>query len=248
MPALFSLGQKTALQAIQQQLHPRELLLAYLDDVYAVVQPDRVRAVYDIMAHHLHTHTREFGMRPASPHRTWTHWAPMCGLAAAPCQANSKGSPSSAHQWEPPSTWPNNFNTPPRATKASSNASQLWMIYRLPGYCSCFVRAPAATTSSAPPPRNSHKSSHYATTQQWQHVCKLCSASPTSQQPVCPSAASILSIMCRHVPSPQSSAPRADRSNPPNFPVCRPNPTSNPSSNRRSQCVAHRRLAPTSMV
>ena len=58
MPALFSLGQRAALQAIQRRLNPTELLLAYLDDVYAVVSPDRVREVYDLMAHELHAHTR----------------------------------------------------------------------------------------------------------------------------------------------------------------------------------------------
>ena len=40
MPALFFLGQRAALQAIQQQLQPDELLLAYLDDMYAVVPPE----------------------------------------------------------------------------------------------------------------------------------------------------------------------------------------------------------------
>ena len=43
-------------QAIQSQLKPNELLLAYLDDLYAVVQPDRVRAVYDLMAHEFFQH------------------------------------------------------------------------------------------------------------------------------------------------------------------------------------------------
>ncbi|CAK9094013.1 132 kDa protein, partial [Durusdinium trenchii] len=46
---------RAALQAIQEQLHPNELLLAYLDDVYAVVPPTRVREVYDVMAHELHS-------------------------------------------------------------------------------------------------------------------------------------------------------------------------------------------------
>lgn len=57
MPALFSLGQKGALQAIQRQLHPTELLLAFLDDIYAVVMPGRARTVYDITAHELSTRT-----------------------------------------------------------------------------------------------------------------------------------------------------------------------------------------------
>ena len=58
MPALFSLGQSRAVQAIHSQLHPTEMLLAYLDDIYAVVAPDRVRTVYDVMANELRTHTR----------------------------------------------------------------------------------------------------------------------------------------------------------------------------------------------
>ena len=58
MLALFSLGQMAALQAIQDQLRPDELLLAYLDDIYAVVPPARVREVYGIMANQLLRRTR----------------------------------------------------------------------------------------------------------------------------------------------------------------------------------------------
>lgn len=58
MPALFSLGQRAALQAIQHRLHLDELLLAYLDDIYAVVPPTRVREVCDLMAHKLNRHTQ----------------------------------------------------------------------------------------------------------------------------------------------------------------------------------------------
>ena len=56
MPALFSIGQHAALAAVQAQLLPGEALHAYLDDVYAVVQPNRVRPVYELLARHLHTH------------------------------------------------------------------------------------------------------------------------------------------------------------------------------------------------
>lgn len=58
MPALFSIGQHAALAAVQAQLLPGEALHAYLDDVYAVVQPNRVRPVYELLARHLHTHAR----------------------------------------------------------------------------------------------------------------------------------------------------------------------------------------------
>ena len=58
MPALFSLGQEPALQAVQAQLQPGEVIYAFLDDIYAVVQPERVRAVYDLLARHLEAHAR----------------------------------------------------------------------------------------------------------------------------------------------------------------------------------------------
>ena len=53
MLALFSLGQKAALQAVQQQLQPGEALYAFLDDVYTIVSPARVRPVFDLLSHHL---------------------------------------------------------------------------------------------------------------------------------------------------------------------------------------------------
>ena len=41
MPLLFSLGQHTALQAVQAQLLPGERVFAYLDDVYVNTTPAR---------------------------------------------------------------------------------------------------------------------------------------------------------------------------------------------------------------
>ena len=58
MPALFSLVQRSALQTIQEHLLPNESLLAFLDDVYVVVPPHRVRPVYDVLAHTLHSQAR----------------------------------------------------------------------------------------------------------------------------------------------------------------------------------------------
>ena len=49
MPFLFSLAIHNALQEVQKQVHPGELLFAYLDDVYAVATPDRVRPIYDLL-------------------------------------------------------------------------------------------------------------------------------------------------------------------------------------------------------
>ena len=56
MPLLFALGQHRALVAIQSELQDGEFLFAYLDDIYAVVPPDRVGAVS--MQQHLWAHCR----------------------------------------------------------------------------------------------------------------------------------------------------------------------------------------------
>ena len=46
MPALFSVGLHTALQHIHSHLHPGEMVFAYLDDVYVLCEPNRVRDVF----------------------------------------------------------------------------------------------------------------------------------------------------------------------------------------------------------
>ena len=46
MPALFSLGQHSALEAIQARLRPSERLMAFLDDIYGKSDPDRSAAVF----------------------------------------------------------------------------------------------------------------------------------------------------------------------------------------------------------
>ena len=53
MPALFSLGQRAALQTVQAELEPGETIFAFLDDIYCILPPERVRPVYDLLAHHL---------------------------------------------------------------------------------------------------------------------------------------------------------------------------------------------------
>ena len=54
MPALFSLGQRAALQSVQAELEAGETIFAFLDDIYCILPPERVRPVYDLLAHHLH--------------------------------------------------------------------------------------------------------------------------------------------------------------------------------------------------
>ena len=58
MPALFALGQRPALREVQRQLAPNEYLMAFLDDIYVAVTPQRVRPVCDLLATHLHHHAR----------------------------------------------------------------------------------------------------------------------------------------------------------------------------------------------
>ena len=50
MPYLFSIGIQGALEEVAATLQPGEQLCAFLDDVYALCQPDRVKAIYDTLA------------------------------------------------------------------------------------------------------------------------------------------------------------------------------------------------------
>ena len=49
MPALFSLAQHEALEAVSTQLGDGESLFAFLDDIYALCKPHRVRAIFDMV-------------------------------------------------------------------------------------------------------------------------------------------------------------------------------------------------------
>ena len=56
MPLLFSLAIHDALQRLKEGLFPRELLFAFLDDVHVVCSPNKVRAVFDLLARELSEH------------------------------------------------------------------------------------------------------------------------------------------------------------------------------------------------
>ena len=58
MPALYSLGQHRALEAVARRLHPTERLFAFLDDLYVVCRPDRVVDVHHILAVELWSHAK----------------------------------------------------------------------------------------------------------------------------------------------------------------------------------------------
>ena len=97
MPALLSLGQKAALHNVQQSRQESERLYAFLDDVYVTITPDRVRPVYDLLAHHLSdrrtspsTPARpEFGTEQGPRRHTSPASAPRFGLATSTCQPRS---------------------------------------------------------------------------------------------------------------------------------------------------------------
>ena len=57
MPALYSLGQHDALDAIKRQLKPDEHLFAYLDDIYVTCQPSRAKEVFLLIEKTLSEHT-----------------------------------------------------------------------------------------------------------------------------------------------------------------------------------------------
>ena len=50
MPAFYALAQHAALTDLQSQLLDGEAIFAFLDDVYVVSAPERVRTIYDALA------------------------------------------------------------------------------------------------------------------------------------------------------------------------------------------------------
>ena len=55
MPALLSLGQHSSLVAVQETLQPTKCLMAFLDDIYLVSQPERTAIAHRELGHQLWT-------------------------------------------------------------------------------------------------------------------------------------------------------------------------------------------------
>ena len=53
MPALYALAQHDAIESINAQLLPGEVVMAYLDDIYAVCSPDRAVDIFAIVRREL---------------------------------------------------------------------------------------------------------------------------------------------------------------------------------------------------
>ena len=58
MPALFALGQHPALEAVQGTLRVGEAIFAFLDDIYIISPPERVRTLFDATAAALWQHAK----------------------------------------------------------------------------------------------------------------------------------------------------------------------------------------------
>ena len=58
MPLLFSIGIQGALEKVADALTPDEQIYAFLDDVYIVCQPDRVRFLFDLLAESINVATQ----------------------------------------------------------------------------------------------------------------------------------------------------------------------------------------------
>ena len=58
MPALYALAQHPALAELQGQLLPGEAVFAFLDDIYVVAEPERVRPLLDALSAALWEHAR----------------------------------------------------------------------------------------------------------------------------------------------------------------------------------------------
>ena len=50
MPILFSLGIHDVPEEINRSLSSNELIFAYLDDIYVIAKPGRLRAIYELLA------------------------------------------------------------------------------------------------------------------------------------------------------------------------------------------------------
>ena len=84
MPLLFCVGQRAALEEVQERLRPNERLFAYLDDVHVVSKPDRVGAIYSVLQELLWARIRVHGSK--------TH---VWNQAGQKCARRCRGSPES---------------------------------------------------------------------------------------------------------------------------------------------------------
>ena len=102
MPLLFTLAIHDSLQEVKSLLDPRDVLLAFLDDVYVVSQdPDQVRDAYDLLGDRLSTqagipppHWEDTRVEPSIcvPWPEWPSWDLKFGTVGHQSVGDSEGS------------------------------------------------------------------------------------------------------------------------------------------------------------
>ena len=94
-------GEQGALHMLHNNFQQGETLLAFLDDVYVVLPPHRVRPIYDLLQHHVfhQTHvqhnagkTRVWNQANQTPPRTSRLWGQTSGSVAMKTLRRNKGS------------------------------------------------------------------------------------------------------------------------------------------------------------
>ena len=149
MPLLFSIGIQGALGDVADVMRPDEQICAFLDDVYMVCQPERVRVLYDRLAESLirvagiHFHegkTRVWNASGTVP-TTLKSWV------------RTFGSPEESQFWAHPSV---QLSTRRKRSKGGwqrsaccGRASQPCRIFTVRGKSSFRVPIQGATTPSA---------------------------------------------------------------------------------------------------
>ena len=84
MPLLFSLAIHNALKDVQGHLESCELLFAFLDDVYVVCVPHRVRSIFNLLGDRLSAGIRiHQGKKTASVPRSLRSWVQKFGVQRA---------------------------------------------------------------------------------------------------------------------------------------------------------------------
>ena len=87
MPLLFSIGVQGAPEEVSEVLHPGEQLCAFLDDIYALCQPDRVKFIHDALRRallrvagiHLHQGKTRVWNKGGVQLSRWKIWGRMHG-------------------------------------------------------------------------------------------------------------------------------------------------------------------------
>ena len=152
MPALYALGQHPALVAAAATLLPGETVFAYLDDVYAVCQPERVHAVANVARVALQEHA---GIEVhLGKTRVWN------AAGGEPAGVHALQGPGGADLWVGAGAawlfWALRWAMPPssrpicaknaRSNNSCSTASPVCRTCRRRGWCSSTARGRGAIT------------------------------------------------------------------------------------------------------